>query len=137
MLPPHVLMLTSLMHYRCEKPSTLKAVRSATWHTGKLLFDAGSEVKVLSWDLPHKGVDDLLVAMGEDYFEKIFSLAPTFAEWQWFPRWMDGASCDKNVIRRADDWCARPPQARARACQTEKRRVERACGTAGDAAKDP
>ncbi|MBE9229381.1 DUF3854 domain-containing protein [Phormidium sp. LEGE 05292] len=71
---------------RDEKPSTLKAVRSATWHTGKLLFDAGSEVKVLSWDLPHKGVDDLLVAKGEEYFEKIFSLAPTFAEWQWLIR---------------------------------------------------
>ncbi|OKH30128.1 hypothetical protein NIES2119_31490 [[Phormidium ambiguum] IAM M-71] len=71
---------------RDEKPSTRKAVRSAIWHTGKLLFDAGCQVKVLSWDLPHKGVDDLLVAMGEDYFEKIFSLAPTFTEWQWLIR---------------------------------------------------
>lgn len=71
---------------RDEKPSTRKAVRSAIWHTGKLLFDAGCQVKVLSWDLPHKGVDDLLVAKGEDYFEEIFSLAPTFAQWQWLIR---------------------------------------------------
>ncbi|XWK91792.1 MAG: plasmid replication protein, CyRepA1 family (plasmid) [Phormidium sp.] len=71
---------------RDEKPSTLKAVRSAIWHTGKLLFDAGCQVIVLSWDLPHKGVDDLLVVKGITYFEELYQLAPTFAEWQWLIR---------------------------------------------------
>lgn len=71
---------------RDEKLSTLKAVRSAIWHTGKLLFDAGCQVKVLSWDLPHKGVDDLLVVKGVAYFEELYQLAPTFAEWQWLLR---------------------------------------------------
>lgn len=71
---------------RDEKPSTRKAVRSAIWHTGKLLLDAGCQAKVFSWDLPHKGVDDLLVIKGIAYFEELYQLAPTFAEWQWLIR---------------------------------------------------
>lgn len=53
---------------RDRKPKTQKKVRTAIVKTGKLFERKGCTVKVVTWNHPAKGVDDLIAATDIDYF---------------------------------------------------------------------
>ena len=53
---------------RDRKPKTQKNVRTAIVKTGKLFERKGCTVKVVTWNHPAKGVDDLIAATDVDYF---------------------------------------------------------------------
>ena len=55
-----------------EKPATIKNVRRAIATTGKLFTNKGCKVSVISWNSPEKGIDDLIVAKGVDFFHVLF-----------------------------------------------------------------
>ena len=65
------------------KPNTIKAVNAAIKKTGYLLQQANCEVKVVTWD-SHlgKGVDDLIVKEGKEYFNTIYDQALSLEIWQ-------------------------------------------------------
>ncbi|MGF1490100.1 MAG: plasmid replication protein, CyRepA1 family, partial [Prochloraceae cyanobacterium] len=54
------------------KPKTKKNVRTAIVKTGKLFERKGCTVKVISWNKPAKGVDDLITATDDDYFDDLY-----------------------------------------------------------------
>ncbi len=55
------------------KPKTRQAVRKAVFKTGGLLRNQGCKVSIVTWDeTDGKGVDDLLVGMGADYFSAFY-----------------------------------------------------------------
>ena len=54
------------------KPKTIKNVRTAIAKTGKLFVKAGCRVSVITWSYPEKGVDDLIVARGQDCFHDLY-----------------------------------------------------------------
>ena len=54
------------------KPKTIKNVRTAIAKTGKLFVKAGCRVSVITWSYPEKGVDDLIVARGQDCFDQLY-----------------------------------------------------------------
>ena len=54
------------------KPKTVSNVRSAIAKTGKLFASFGCRVSVISWNYPEKGVDDLIVARGQDCFDRLY-----------------------------------------------------------------
>ncbi len=56
-----------------RKASTKKQVRSAIVKTGKLFVKRGCTVKVIEWQYPEKGVDDLIVARKEAVFREIYA----------------------------------------------------------------
>lgn len=65
------------------KASTTRQVNLAISTTGKLLQDAGCEVKVIDLPGPEKGVDDFLVAQGDQAFQQIYNTALPLSIWQW------------------------------------------------------
>lgn len=54
------------------KPQTIKNVSSAICKTGYLFEKQGCQVKVITWNLPEKGVDDLITAHGVDCFHQCY-----------------------------------------------------------------
>ncbi len=66
-----------------EKPTTVRAVRSAIRTTGYLLKQVGCPVKVITWDRrAGKGVDDLIANQGQAAFEAAFQNAPSLDLWK-------------------------------------------------------
>jgi hypothetical protein len=65
------------------KPSTRHQVSLAIATTGKLLQAAGCDVRVIDLPGPEKGVDDFLVAQGDDAFQTHYDAALPLAVWQW------------------------------------------------------
>ncbi len=65
------------------KPNSIKAVNAAIKKTGYLLQQANCEVKVVTWD-SHlgKGVDDLIVKEGQEYFNTVYEQALSLEIWQ-------------------------------------------------------
>jgi hypothetical protein len=66
-----------------QKPETQQAVNINIKITGSLLVQSGCTVRVI--DLPpgqEKGVDDFLVAKGEEAFAQLYEQAPDFYQWQ-------------------------------------------------------
>ncbi|HHP7231295.1 MAG TPA: plasmid replication protein, CyRepA1 family [Xenococcaceae cyanobacterium] len=65
------------------KPNAIKAVNAAIKKIGYLLQQANCEVKVVTWD-SHlgKGVDDLIVNQGREYFNTIYDQAMALEIWQ-------------------------------------------------------
>ena len=55
------------------KPKTIKNVKTAIAKTGKLFAKAGCRVSVITWSYPEKGVDDLIVARGQDCFHDLYN----------------------------------------------------------------
>ncbi|NJN48887.1 MAG: DUF3854 domain-containing protein, partial [Alkalinema sp. RL_2_19] len=51
--------------------------------TGKLLQDAGCEVKVIDLPGPEKGIDDFLVVQGDQAFQQAYAAALPLSLWQW------------------------------------------------------
>jgi hypothetical protein len=54
------------------KPTAAKNVRLAIKRTGQLLKRKGCNVKIITWDNPQKGVDDLIAALGAEYFDAVY-----------------------------------------------------------------
>ena len=72
-----------LVFDRDSKPNTVKAVNAAIKKTGYLLQKAGCRVKVISWDSKDgKGVDDLIINRGREYFTQIYRDALDFESWK-------------------------------------------------------
>ena len=68
---------------RDRKPKTIKAVNAAIRKTGYLLQKAGCRVKVISWDSQDgKGVDDLIINRGREYFMQIYKDALDLESWK-------------------------------------------------------
>jgi hypothetical protein len=65
------------------KPKTVRAVNGAIATFGGLLSDAGSEVKVITWQQPEKGVDDLIAAQGAKAFDIAYDTALSLEQWQY------------------------------------------------------
>jgi Domain of unknown function (DUF3854)/Origin of replication binding protein len=65
------------------KASTRRLVDLAIGTTGKLLQDAGCDVRVIDLPGPEKGVDDFLVAQGDAAFQARYEAALPLALWQW------------------------------------------------------
>lgn len=55
-----------------DKPKTIQNVRKAIAKTGGLFASLGCQVSAIAWDDPEKGVDDLIVARGEDCFHDLY-----------------------------------------------------------------
>ncbi len=55
------------------KSKTIANVRTAIRVTGGLLASRGCKVTVVSWNSPEKGVDDLIVAKGVDFFSIFYN----------------------------------------------------------------
>ncbi len=72
-----------LVFDRDTKPNTIKAVNAAIKKTGYLFQQSNCEVKVVTWDsYLGKGVDDLIVNQGKEYFDSIYNEAVTLEIWQ-------------------------------------------------------
>lgn len=65
------------------KASTRRQVNLAIATTGKLLQDAGCDVRVIDLPGPTKGVDDFLVAQGAAAFQSHYDVALPLPLWQW------------------------------------------------------
>ncbi|BAZ46050.1 hypothetical protein NIES4102_30780 [Chondrocystis sp. NIES-4102] len=66
-----------------SKPKTIQAVAAAIRKTGYLLQQIGCQVKVVSWDSKlGKGVDDLIINHGQDYFAQVYDQALDLATWK-------------------------------------------------------
>ncbi|MFM8295166.1 MAG: plasmid replication protein, CyRepA1 family [Microcystaceae cyanobacterium] len=65
-----------------SKPTAAKNVQTAIAKTGKLLKATGCSVSVMSWYLPHKGIDDLIVAQGAEYLDYLWAQRQTLREYQ-------------------------------------------------------
>ena len=64
------------------KASTIKAVKTATIRTARLLQRQGCNTTVMSWDIPAKGIDDLIVAIGENGLDRVWSDRLSPDRWQ-------------------------------------------------------
>jgi len=65
------------------KPKTQQAVNLALQRMGYLFSQANCEVKVVTWDAADgKGVDDLLINRGEDYFQQVYQKATSWEIWK-------------------------------------------------------
>ena len=67
---------------RDEQPKTIEAVRKAIDATGKLLQRRGGKVSVISWVYPCKGVDDLLIQLGEAAYFTAFNERLSLDSWR-------------------------------------------------------
>ena len=65
------------------KASTTHHVNLAIATTGKLLQESGCEVHVIDLPGPEKGVDDFLVAQGDQAFQMLYEAALPLQIWQW------------------------------------------------------
>ena len=65
------------------KPKNQEAVNLALQRMGYLFSQANCQVKVVTWDAADgKGVDDLLINRGEDYFQQIYQKATSWEIWK-------------------------------------------------------
>ena len=65
------------------KPKTVKNVNREIDKLGFLLNKEKCSTSIITWDLPYKGVDDLIVNIGKERFNtEIFTSAQTYAHWQ-------------------------------------------------------
>ena len=72
-----------LVFDRDRKPKTVKAVNVAIKKTGYLLQKEGCQVKVIDWDSRDgKGVDDLIINRGREYFNCIYKDALDLESWK-------------------------------------------------------
>ena len=55
-----------------NKPKTRDNVRKAIANTGRLIKAKGCKVSVMTWSLPFKGIDDLIVACGKTSLNRIY-----------------------------------------------------------------
>ncbi|MEA5573476.1 plasmid replication protein, CyRepA1 family [Calothrix sp. UHCC 0171] len=67
---------------RDKKSETIKNVRTAIKRMGKLLAVEGCEVRVIDLPGPEKGVDDFVVAQGQDTFDELYDKSDTLDIWQ-------------------------------------------------------
>jgi Domain of unknown function (DUF3854) len=67
---------------RDNKPETVQRVRTAIKRMGKLLAVEGCAVRVIDLPGPEKGVDDFIVAQGEEAFDTLYDKAETLDMWQ-------------------------------------------------------
>ena len=75
--------LVYLVFDRDSKPQTIKAVNAAIKKTGYLLQKAGCQVKVVTWDSNlGKGVDDLIIDRGREYFDRAYNDALDLETWK-------------------------------------------------------
>ncbi|XWK86005.1 MAG: plasmid replication protein, CyRepA1 family [Phormidium sp.] len=66
------------------KTQTVTAVNLAIKKTAQLLINEGKcSVKVITWNSPQKGVDDLIVAEGATAFEQAYNHALSLGQWNW------------------------------------------------------
>ncbi len=66
-----------------NNPQTVQRVRTAISRMGRLLFNEGCSLRVI--DLPagqEKGVDDFIVAKGQDAFHALYNTAETLELWE-------------------------------------------------------
>ena len=63
------------------KPSTVANVNKAIAKTGKLFAKAGVDIKVIRWQEPAKGVDDLIVQNGAETFHQAYDEALSIETW--------------------------------------------------------
>ncbi len=70
------------------KPTTQKNVRKAIAKTGKLLQNKGCLVNVVTWKDEEKGVDDLIVAKGIDYYHGLYENRQSLAKYLLF-QWLE------------------------------------------------
>ncbi|OKH39478.1 hypothetical protein NIES2119_07040 [[Phormidium ambiguum] IAM M-71] len=69
---------------RDTKTQTVTAVNLAIKKTAQLLINEGKcPVKVITWNTPQKGVDDLIVAEGAAAFEEAYDNALSLGQWSW------------------------------------------------------
>ena len=66
---------------RDTKASTIANVNRAIAKTGKLFVKAGVDVKVIRWQEPAKGVDDLIVRHGAEAFHQAYDKALSLETW--------------------------------------------------------
>ena len=64
------------------KPSTIAAVKTATTRTAKLLQRQGCNTTVMTWDIPAKGIDDLIIVIGEDGLDRVYTDRLSLDRWQ-------------------------------------------------------
>lgn len=64
------------------KPTTRKNVNTATFRTAKLFRNKQCKVKVAVWKYPEKGIDDVLMAYGEETVKYILQNALSVTDWQ-------------------------------------------------------
>lgn len=67
---------------RDTKPQTIKNVCTAICKTGYLFQNQGCRVKVITWDYPEKGVDDLITERGVDCFDQCYRERVTLAKFR-------------------------------------------------------
>ena len=67
---------------RDVKQKTIRHVNKAIEKTGFSFSQLGCKVRVISWEQPQKGVDDLIVAHGADAFIQAYQSAPSLESWQ-------------------------------------------------------
>ncbi|WP_339379139.1 DUF3854 domain-containing protein, partial [aff. Roholtiella sp. LEGE 12411] len=63
-------------------PETVKRVRTAISRMGRLLIAEGCEVRVIDLPGPEKGVDDFIVAHGQDAFHALYNTAVALELWE-------------------------------------------------------
>lgn len=67
---------------RDEKPKTVINVNNAITKTAKLLSQRGCSCRVITWQVPVKGVDDLVMALGREFLEQVVRNALSLETWQ-------------------------------------------------------
>ena len=65
-----------------DKPKTVQNVQKAIAKTGGLFEREGCKVSVITWDLPEKGVDDLIAKRGRDCFEQLYKERKTLSRFR-------------------------------------------------------
>ena len=64
------------------KPKTIAAVKTAITKTARLLQRQGCQVSVMTWDIPAKGIDDLIIVIGEDGLDRVYIDRLSLDRWQ-------------------------------------------------------
>lgn len=64
-----------------QKRKTIREVNRAISKTGNLLTREGSNIWVISWQQPEKGVDDFLFVHGETLYERVVTNAASLELW--------------------------------------------------------
>lgn len=64
-----------------QSPKTALNVRTAIAKTARLFDKEGCKTSVVSWDYPEKGVDDVIVARGRDWFDQLFKARKSVADY--------------------------------------------------------
>jgi len=68
---------------RDNKPQTIRAVNSAIRRLGYLLGEAGSQVRIVAWEVQQgKGVDDFIANCGREAFDRAYETALPFDTWK-------------------------------------------------------